>query len=272
MDEKIKLKIVDRYNRRKIENKNYSIYSKEDTIKYLEDMALNGWLLEKVLGHTYYFREIEPCKIRYDMVVCEEKDIEMIYVRQKNEDINGWNYICTYELIMYVYTTNEDTDYMENDKKSILEKIVKRYQGFEFKPKRLSFLIGVFLVLVSLPYMRDCNIDRIVEEFMSRGINYVWYFALALISLLSVVYRNRLFVSMNKDATGKIYYLKEEQEKKISNISITLYVVISVIYAVLKFIYDRDGLKIIVITIGIVLLIFYGPRFIKNKRQAKIKV
>ena len=50
-------------------------------------------------------------------LVFPSKTMDTRKTRQKNEDINGWNYICTYELIMYVYTTNEDTDYMENDKR-----------------------------------------------------------------------------------------------------------------------------------------------------------
>ena len=76
MKDNIKLKIVDGYNNMLEEDVPHSIYSKDEVIAYLEDMAMKGWLLKSAVGNTFYFCEIEPCKIRYDIILGDKNKKE----------------------------------------------------------------------------------------------------------------------------------------------------------------------------------------------------
>ena len=109
-----------------------SLYAKDSIVQYLNEQASKGYMLEKVVGTSYYFRKSEPRKVKYAAHIFSKASMyDTIPAKTTAEFIEyceaaGWKYICANGKIQYFYTEDEEVTPIETDAKEEL-KILNKY-------------------------------------------------------------------------------------------------------------------------------------------------
>lgn len=126
---------------------------------YLEEMALKGWMLEKISNIYIKFSKIEPKNIKYtiDIVdgISENGDLdENLALEYKEKLLNlGWNYSCEFNKLQVFY--KED----EHEKNNVSKKEVAEKQSIlwiKFKGIVIT-LIFLFALIVFTIFLFDNN-------------------------------------------------------------------------------------------------------------------
>ncbi|MDV4149411.1 DUF2812 domain-containing protein, partial [Clostridium sp. AL.422] len=131
---------------------------------YFEELALKGWMLEKVSRLYIKFKKMEPKQIKYTIDVVDgvlengelDKELALEY-REKLQDL-GWNYSCEFNKLQVFYKENEDK------KSSISKKGIQEIQCLF--DNSLTILI---LRILSLTFILFTQISSI---FRGRSIDY----------------------------------------------------------------------------------------------------
>ncbi len=148
---------------------------------YLEEMALKGWMLEKISKLYIKFSKIEPKNIKYtiDIVdgISENGDLdENLALEYKEKLLNlGWNYSCEFNKLQVFYKEDE---YEKNNvsKKERAEK--QSILWIKFKGILIT-LIFLFAVIVFTIFLFDNN---------QRDFNIKLFMFSSLIGVLLVLY------------------------------------------------------------------------------------
>ncbi|MGL5379056.1 DUF2812 domain-containing protein [Clostridium sp.] len=109
----------------------------EDLEKYLNNMALRGWILEDIRGYFLKLKRIEPRKLKYSINMIDE--VSFFDLRDSDESMKyrdyceevGWNFICERDKIQ-VYYSEEDLEIIdihtdEREKFEAINKVSKKY-------------------------------------------------------------------------------------------------------------------------------------------------
>jgi len=120
-------------------HKLFFAWEEEKEKKWLEDMALNGYFLIKVLFGKYLFRKDTPKEVRYDfdfILWAKSNNEKDEYIKTAEEQ--GWQHICDIGVWMYFMTYKS------------VEKTAPIYTDKDSKIKQLSRLLA-FLIIITLP-------------------------------------------------------------------------------------------------------------------------
>lgn len=121
----------------------------EDLEKYLNNMALKGWILEDIRGYFLKLKRIEPRKLKYSINMIDE--ISFFDLRDSDESMKyrdyceevGWKFICERDKIQ-IYYSEEDLEIIdvhtdEREKFEAINKVSKKY-----------VLLNLFLTIIMI--------------------------------------------------------------------------------------------------------------------------
>lgn len=131
---------------------NYMEYEGDAFRDYLEEMALKGWMLEKISNVILTFTPVEPHPIRYDVELMEGASVydsvqtpgQKGYREFCREE--GWEYIGTNGLLHVFRTENPDALPVETDDQIRYERILKGNTGV----RRMMYLVFGLVILSNL--------------------------------------------------------------------------------------------------------------------------
>jgi hypothetical protein len=114
--------------------------------RWLEEMAAQGWLLEKYTFLRYHFTAIQPTDYIYRLDYKTTTDKDMA----EYKDIfaqSGWEHVCSYMGWQYLRIPREKFSVdIYSDKASLLEKLRRMFAS------ALMLLIPLFIVVVVLNF------------------------------------------------------------------------------------------------------------------------
>ena len=167
----------------------------EDAREYLEQMAEEGWMLEKISGYyKFIFRRCEPKKLRFAVELFVGGNPFDTYVTQSNEEYieycekAGWHFICTTGGMDVFYTEDEDVPPIESDPVLKLETIKKKDRT------RRVYVPCMFLIMGGCYLGTGLTINRNMLEcsfFQFSGL-LLWLFVLGIYIWQMISYRNWL--------------------------------------------------------------------------------
>ena len=152
----------------------------EATAKYLEKMAKDGWMLEKVSSSTqFHFVKSEPKELRFAVEIFSEGsefdthtiDSNLEYVEYCKKA--GWNFICSAGKIDYFYTEDKNAPEIESDPKMKLQAIEKAQ-----RPMKLIFpIMFICMGLGFLAMQLTMNLNAMETSFFHFSGFLLWVFA-----------------------------------------------------------------------------------------------
>ena len=88
--------------------------------EYLEEKALEGWMLEDIICGFLIFKKNKPqkCKFAVDIFTDNNKDEYIEYC-----EASGWNYICETNNYLIFCTENDDITPIQTDEDILLNKL-----------------------------------------------------------------------------------------------------------------------------------------------------
>ncbi|WP_297130177.1 DUF2812 domain-containing protein [Terrisporobacter sp.] len=98
--------------------------------EYLEEKALQGWLLDEIIFGFFIFKKAEPRKYKFavdiftDVKVDRFTDSRTIEYREFCE-ASGWNYVCETNKYLIFATEDENIVPIQTDEEIILKKVSK---------------------------------------------------------------------------------------------------------------------------------------------------
>lgn len=125
----------------------------EATARYLEKMAREGWMLEKVSSATqFYFVKCEPKDLRFSVeIFAEGSEFDTHTIDSNLEFVEyckkaGWNFICSAGKLDYFYTEDKNAPEIESDPEMKL-KAIEKAQRF------LKLYFPIYFILMGIAYM-----------------------------------------------------------------------------------------------------------------------
>ena len=261
MEKNIELKIVNNINKVIKKKRVSSFYSKKATIEYLEDMARKGWLLDKVRGRNFYFREIEPCKIRYDMVIDYEKEGELNEISMHSEEsndsiVNQWHYVDDYQNVYYFYTTSDDIPYIENDKEKVITKVKNNFRKIEYRP--LMFVIAIWLWFsladITMLFNKPFEINRFIDDL---GINICLLLVYGT-TLICYYVRYKKFMALNNENDSKLMYIEDKLDNRLYWCYTISSFVLCILWMIAVIIIDKARVKTVLIVVAICIGFYFS--------------
>ena len=173
-----------------IENRAIAYENLDDTKKYLEDMAKEGWMLEQISGTTkFYFRRCEPVETRFAVEIFVNGSMFDTHVIESNMEYieycskAGWEFVCSTANIDVFRTDDEDAPEIESDGKLKLETIKKAC----FSTKVGTQLMLIIMGLISAVFALTINRNTTESSFMAFSAFLLWLFVecLAVYNLVS---------------------------------------------------------------------------------------
>jgi len=122
---------------------------------YLEKMAKEGWMLEKVTSTTqFHFVKCDPIDIRFSVDIFSEGsefdthtiDSNLEYVEYCKKA--GWNFICSAGKLDYFYTEDKNAPEIESDQKIKLQAIEKAQRPMKIYFPILYICMGIFYMAI----------------------------------------------------------------------------------------------------------------------------
>lgn len=179
----------------KREWKRFSFYEREAICRYLEDMASQGWMVEKPGSRRWHFRRIEPKKLHvaatyfpdasvYDPAPTEEQQRMEEYCSR-----DGWTLAARWGQMQIFYNERENPIPIETDPITQVE-IVHRTMRKSMLTNRMIMI----LVVLSQLGLAVWQLQREPVEFLSRPFSVYIFFAwvsllLAFGSEISIYFR-----------------------------------------------------------------------------------
>jgi len=163
----------------------------EATARYLEKMAKDGWMLEKVSSSTqFHFVKSEPKELRFAVEIFSEGsefdthtiDSNLEYVEYCKKA--GWNFICSAGKIDYFYTEDKNSPEIESDPKMKLQAIEKAQ-----RPMKLIFpILFICMGLGYLAMQLTMNLNTMETSFFHFSGMLLWTFAGTLYAVQLISY------------------------------------------------------------------------------------
>ena len=79
----------------------YEFHDYAGMVNHLEKMARKGWMLERMYPFVWIYRKIAPAQLRFAISYGDP-------LSEKNSNLNGWQYICSYNHMQIFYNTQKD--------------------------------------------------------------------------------------------------------------------------------------------------------------------
>lgn len=245
--------------------------------KYLESMALKGWLIEKYNTFTIEFRKVKPAKYKFNVSLFynppfEYSNEEKFKNYQERYEELGWTFVKNKKLFQICYALEEDNPILINT--DPIEEYKMRKSIF-YKTELISLISIMFLSFIVLS-----NLTRFDYTFLYRNMT-LWRMITPIFMLLMTLpYIYDLFFLMKvKRAVkeGKKFPITSYRTAKFKSNSILL---IQLIYAVFtigmmgKSILDRGSYTYLIALLpavsGILFALWY-KKFVKKKKRSKKK-
>lgn len=160
----------------------------KSTEEYLEQMALKGWMLEKIGKTIATFKKIEPQSLRYHVDIFEgggpfksENSIEAKEYRKKFEN-QGWNYITSQDYLQFFYSIDGNKEAIKTEDK--LEK-----QKIESKLWNMEIINLIFVGAISIYVLSKLFPISITTLVTSLGLAVTFLFPLVFLAFfISFIY------------------------------------------------------------------------------------
>ena len=161
------------------------------TVKYLEEMAQKGWILEKVSGATQFiFVKREPKKLRFAVEIFSEGSIYDTYTIESNQEYieyctkAGWNFICSSGKLDYFFTEDENAPEIESDPAMKLKAIEKA----QFSMKILFPLIFIGMGVMTLGMQLTIGLNAVEASVLQFSAVMLWCFVGGLYIIMLAAY------------------------------------------------------------------------------------
>ncbi|MBR6255860.1 MAG: DUF2812 domain-containing protein, partial [Lachnospiraceae bacterium] len=163
-----------------IQNRAIAYENLDDTKEYLEDMAKEGWMLEKISGTTkFFFRRCEPVDARFAVEIFVNGSMFDTHVIESNMEYieyckkAGWEFVCSSANIDVFRTDDEDAPEIESDRKLKLKAIKKAGFSQRIATQLMLLVMGVIYIVFSLTVNRNV----MESSFMAFSALLMWLFA-----------------------------------------------------------------------------------------------
>lgn len=106
-----------------------SLNDMESIKMYLEEMALKGWMLEKIRLRSLVFRRYQPQRIRYSVQIFSKTGYNDNGINKKNDEFikecegSDWHFVSSFGKIHVFCTTNQDAAEIHIDPETKLKYI-----------------------------------------------------------------------------------------------------------------------------------------------------
>lgn len=192
----------------------HQFYKTEYIKEHLESMALKGYKLNKVNGFNWYYEQIPPTKLIYD-----------IYFTNELNEFENFEYITTYSNIHFYCSECEDINSIINDEETKL-KIINENMTRDFIPILTLF---VSIILIQLFWLTDFTIKYPIDSFGANIPFLLLGFLLIALIFGSIIIKYFLWYFKSKKQVKEIGCYISKKSSKFSNNFALLSIIISVI-------------------------------------------
>ena len=203
----------------------FKLYELTAVEEYLEEMAMQGWMIEKIKFPFFTFRKIEPKKLTfavdifmkipsYDAVNKETIAEYIVYSRAPD-----WMPVLNNDKIQVFCSENEDKLSINTDPKTKLKAVIKAMIP-SFLQNFLYFILGIFYLSVFTKTM----FLHIVTSYEPFVLLYLW-FTMTLFSLVNLLgYGSWIMKSIKKMRLKEIPLYNSKRSKRKSNLIRVLWI------------------------------------------------
>lgn len=98
--------------------------------QYLEEKALQGWLLDEIIFGFFIFKKAEPRKYKFAVDIFTDVKVDIFEDSRTGEyrefcEASGWNYVCETNKYLIFATEDENIVPIQTDEEIILKKVSK---------------------------------------------------------------------------------------------------------------------------------------------------
>ena len=232
---------------------------------YLEEMALKGWMLEKISNLYIKFRKIEPRNIKYTIDMVDgvslnrelDKELALDYI-EKLQDL-GWTYSCEFNKLQVFYKKNED-------RKSIIRKREnKEIQALFHNSLSELILRTVFISFILLIQLKSIfkgeNLNYFTNNASILGLSIlVIFISICLIDLYKLI---KFRLGNNKEKSSSTLWIRFKG-------SIITIIFLTAIIGVITILFEnnKEDFDIKLIILSIISGLFLLGYFIENKKDS----
>ena len=218
----------------------FQMYECAAVEEFLAEMALDGWMVEKIKGSFFTFHKIEPKKLTFTVDIFDKAsefdtkpaDSTMEYIEYCKEA--GWQFVCSRGKIQIFFTENEKEIPIHTDPILKLKSINKGML--------LSYLLSSFLIILNGIFFLysnfQWNFSRLVSNYYSLGLFLLWIF-LIMFSLNNIVdYGFWLLRATKKIKAGEDFNYNSKKKKRRKHIFQISWIIFQTVILLAIFIYD----------------------------------
>lgn len=246
-------------------------YTELDALKeYLEDMALQGWILTD-MNTWLTFKKAEPQKIIYSVELDENASIYDMFFKVKEIEnleeclIKGWVLVAGFGKLRVYKTKNENAIPIIKDEKVKLKKIVRS----TIAQRAILWFYLPFIFMFNVIMMNLIQSSSIQwSRFVGNGF-YILFCALLIFQISSfLVWKNKAKKRVDHGGNIAIYSLKHLIIKnKILKIALAVFLLLLCLIAVISIIIGYEFVAIcLIFLIAIILIILLVTACIQRMR------
>ena len=172
--------------------------------QYLEEKALQGWLLDEIIFGFFIFKKVEPRKYKFAVDIFTDVKVDILTDSRTGEyrefcEASGWNYICAMNKYFIFATEDENIVPIQTDEEIILKKVSK------------SMILNIF----SYTFLASTVIYNIYNGFFNRNLVnieevYGNYYIFLLITLCIILIYEIIDIGRNS-----LWYFKYKKALKL---------------------------------------------------------
>lgn len=127
--------------------------------QYLEEKALEGWLLDEIILSFFIFKKSEPRKYKFAVDIFTDVKVDRFTDSRTGEyrefcEASGWSYVCETNKYLIFATEDENIVPIQTDEDIILKKVSK------------SMILNIFLYI----FLASSVIYNIYNGFFNRNL------------------------------------------------------------------------------------------------------
>ena len=127
--------------------------------QYLEEKALEGWLLDEIIFGFFIFKKAEPRKYKFAVDIFTDVKVDRFTDSRTGEyrefcEASGWSYVCETNKYLIFATEDENIVPIQTDEDIILKKVSK------------SMILNIFLYI----FLASSVIYNIYNGFFNRNL------------------------------------------------------------------------------------------------------
>lgn len=230
--------------------------------QYLEEKALEGWLLDDIIFRFFIFKKSEPSKYKFAVDIFTDSRIGEY---REFCEASGWNYVCETNKYLIFATEDENIVPIQTDEEIILKKVSK------------SMILNIFwyIILASTVIYNIYNVffnSNLVNLEEVYGNYYIFFIITCCITLtyeIIDIVRNSLWYFKYKKALkswGDVKYPTLKEFKiKVTYFNLLMCIIpILIISAILDLSDSQAIVYVGLIVFGIIISIYKTINIIRN--------